>query len=89
MYVCADRGRDSQRRRTALLSVVVPDLYANVCMCVRVCECVRAPHGVVLRGEMIVALTHQLLFHGCLVKKLVDLITGDGGWEGTRPRVAV
>lgn len=38
---------------------------------------------------MIVALTLQLLFHGCLVKKLVDLITSDGGWEGTRPRVAV
>lgn len=51
--------------------------------------CVCAPHGVVLRGEMIVALTLQLLFHGCLVKKLVDLITVGGGWEGTRPRVAV
>ena len=49
----------------------------------------RAPHGVVLRGEMIVALTLQLLFHGCLVKKLVDLITSSGGREGTRPRVAV
>lgn len=61
----------------------------SLCKCVHMCVCVRTPRGVVLRGEMIVALTHQLLFHGCLVKKLVDLITGSGGWEGTRPRVAV
>lgn len=60
-------------------------MFMQMCACVRA----RAPHGVVLRGEMIVALTLQLLFHGCLVKKLVDLITGGGGWEGTRPRVAV
>lgn len=51
----------------------------------RVC----VPRGVVLRGEMIVALTLRLLFHGCLVKKLVDLITDSRGREGTRPRVGM
>lgn len=67
------------------LCVVVPHLYANVCVHAHVhvwewvCECACTPGGAVLRGGMIVALTHQLLFHGCLVKKLVDLISGGGG----------
>lgn len=79
---CASASHRHTNSRTAqrcCATSLCKCLHARACVFVWVCECVCAPGGVVLRGEMIVALTHQLLFHGCLVKKLVDLISGSGG----------
>lgn len=66
LCLCVTSSRTARRRCCA----------SSLC---KLSACARGPGGVVRRGGMIVALTHQLLFHGCLVKKLADLISGGGG----------